>query len=105
MALFQQSLILNRTVRTTKYVRYSSKAMSQALASYDRVTSDLQGCVESPYFSKGIIQKSFMHFYTIVHDTAGNNNPLQWFSLFQGSVLLYLQNTREYKNHHNSLTV
>ena len=62
--------------------------------SYGRVMSDLQGYVESPYFSKGTVQKSITHCYTIVHNTAGKNNPLQWFSSFQESVLLlYLLNT------------
>ena len=78
------------------FVWHSSKATSRALVSYGRVTSDLQGYVKSPYFSKGTIQKSVTHCYTIVHDMAGNNNPLQWFSLFQESVLLYSLNTRSY---------
>ena len=43
-----------------------------------------------------------MHCYTTVHDMAGKNNPLQWFSSFQESVLLYSLNTRSYENHHNS---
>ena len=38
-----------------------------------------------------------------VHDTAGKNNSLQWFSQFQESVLLCLLNTQSYENHHNSL--
>ena len=38
-----------------------------------------------------------------MHDTTGKNNPLQWFSPFQESVLLCLRNTRSYENHHNSL--
>ena len=87
-----------------KYVRYSSKATLQALESYGRVTSNLQGYIESPYFSKRTIQKSFTQCYTTVHDMAGKNNPLQWFSPLQGSVLLCSLNTRSYENHHNSLT-
>ena len=83
------------------YIRYSSKATSRALA----VTSNLQGYIESPYFSKRTIQKSVMQCYTTVHDTAGKNNSLQWFSPFQESVLLCSLNTRSYKNHHNSLTI
>ena len=63
---------------------------------YGQVTSDLQGYVELSYFSKGTIQKSITHCYTIVHDTASNNNPPQWFSLFQESVLLYSLNTQNY---------
>ena len=64
--------------------------------SYGRVASDLQGYVESLYFAKRTIQKSVTHCYTIVHDTAGKNNPLQWFSSFQESVLLYSLNTLSY---------
>ena len=84
-------------------LRYSSKAMSQVLASYSRVTSNLQRYVESPYFFKRTVQKSIAHCYSTVCDIAGKNNPVQWFSLFQESVLLYSLNTRSYKNHHNSL--
>ena len=71
--------------------------------SYGRVTSNLQGYIESPYLSKRIIQKSVTHCYTTWHDTAGKNNPLRWFSLFQESVLLYSLYTWSYENHHNSL--
>ena len=78
--------------------------MSQALVSYGQVTSNLQGYIESPYFSKRTIQKSVMQCYTTVHDTTGKNNPLQWFSPFQESVLLCSLNTQSYENHHNSLT-
>ena len=39
-------------------------------------------------------KESVMLCYTIVHDTAGKNNPLQLFSSFQESVLLYLLNTQ-----------
>ena len=35
-----------------------------------------------------------MHCYTTEHDTAGKNNPLQLFSSFQESLLLYLLNTQ-----------
>ena len=77
--------------------------MSQALVSYSRVTSNLQGYIESPYFFKRTIQKSVTHCYTTVHYTVGKNNPLQWISPFQESVLLCSLNTRTYENHHNSL--
>ena len=60
------------------YVQYNSKATSQVILSYGRVMSDTY--IESPYFSKGTIQKFITHCYTLVHDTAGKNNPLQWFS-------------------------
>ena len=40
-----------------------------------------------------------------MHDKAGKNNPLQWFSSFQDSVLLYSLNAWSYENHHNFLTV
>ena len=43
-----------------------------------------------------------MQCYTTVHDTAGKNNPFQWFSSFQESVLLCSLNMRIYENH-NSL--
>ena len=78
---------------------------SQALVSYSRVTSNLQRYVRSPYFFKRTVQKSIAHCYNTVRDTAGKNNPLQWFSSFQESVLLYSLNTRSYENHHNSLMV
>ena len=86
------------------YLWYSSKATSRALTSYGRVTSNLQGYIESPYFSKRIIQKSVMQCYNTVHDTAGKNNPLQWLSPFQESVLSCSLNTQSYENYHNSLT-
>ena len=90
-------------------IRYSTKVTSRALAGYGRVTSNLQGYIESPYFCKRTTQKSVTQCYiyiayTTVHDTAGKNNSLQWFSPFQESVLLCLLNTQSYENHHNSLT-
>ena len=54
---------------------------------------------------KKTVQKYVAHCYSTVCNMADKNNPLQWFSSFQESVLLYLLNTRSYENRRSSLTV